>query len=221
MSIQNDWKIENSILNPSSASVLADKIEVAVASGSRGELAEIADKIEGAYKHLYRQYPEIRNFLIKYEGALESHKALYSMGQLSFASRFVSQVLQRRECKLFSELMMTFSKYVEILSKGECSGVDLADKLHVAPETVSRNLKRLRDAGIAEFRREGTVLVNFLTPAAKSAVANMQKPAAKSATENKQNSENQKSVKHAINSLTKNLQPELQRHAILAVGAEV
>lgn len=206
MSIHNGWKIEDPILNPASAAVLADKIEVAVASGSRDDLAEIAARIEKAYKYLYKNHAEAREFLLKYETAHQPQKALYSMGQLSFASRIVSQVLQRRECKAFTELMTTFSKYIEILSKQECSGVELADKLHVAPETVSRNLKRLRDAGIAEFRREGTLLINFLTPAAKSAIAHAPEVV------------NQKNLKSALSSLTRNLEPEMQRHAILAVG---
>ncbi|MBV7548305.1 hypothetical protein KW849_18645 [Pseudomonas sp. PDM26] len=205
--LKHELALTDGALSAASVSVIADKLEVAFSSGNRSDLANLSEQIDGLYKFMFKKSPEAREVLMSFDRSPLPQRILYSMGQLSFASKFAGQVLHKRESEQFFTLLNTYSKYVDILVEVDCSGVELAGKLRLAPETISRNLKRLRDAGIADYRREGTVLINFLTPAARAVLgcSNM--------------SSRVSSVQKAISSLTSHLNPEMRIQVILGARA--
>ena len=55
-----------------------------------------------------------------------------------------------------------------LLACGDKTNSELSDEVGERVETVSRKLKKLRDIGAADFRRDGVHVYNFLTPAAKA-----------------------------------------------------
>lgn len=187
----------------SEMAIIADKLEVALASGAKKELTKFVVEVDAKYKELFKSSAEVRE-AIRYLGVgPEINSMLYYMGQLSFASRFAGMVVQKRECGSFLELFKTFSNYIDVLSGRECSGVVLAELLNYAPETVSRHLKRLRDAGIVDYRRERTEFINFLTPAARAYLGHdkLSTP-----------------IKKAITNLKCHVKPFMRRQVFLGVG---
>ena len=206
--LEKELTLIDGALNATSVSIVADKLEVALSSGNRNDLAKLSEQIDTLYKFMFRNSPDARSILMQFDASPIPQRILYSLGQLSFASKLAGQVLHKRESEQFSNLLDIHSKYIDILINMDCSGVELAERLKLTPETISRNLKKLRDAGIADFRREGTVLINFLTPAARAALGcyNM--------------SQKVSTVKTvSLNSLTGHLKPEMRGLAIL--GARV
>jgi len=190
----------------SDMAVLADKLEVALGAGARKDLTAFVIEVDAKYKSLFRSSPELRDAVRSLDVGPDLNHMLYYMGQLSFASRFAGMVVQKRECGVFLELLKTFSNYVDVLSSRECSGVALSEILNYAPETVSRHLKRLRDAGIVDYRRERTEFINFLTPAARAYLGHE-----KLSTP----------IKKAISSLKSNVGPVMRRQIFLGVGEGV
>lgn len=93
----------------------------------------------------------------------------YTLGRLAFAHLLAAQAAQRRVCADFEEQLASdvLAPYVSELAKHDLTGVELAEILSQRPETISRNLKRLREIGAVDFRKEGTSSVNFLTPVAR------------------------------------------------------
>lgn len=93
----------------------------------------------------------------------------YTLGRLAFAHLLTAQAAQRRACSDFEEQLASDSlaPYVLELASRDLTGVELAEILSQRPETISRNLKRLREIGAVDFRKEGTSSINFLTPLAR------------------------------------------------------
>ena len=60
---------------------------------------------------------------------------------------------------------------MQALFSEDRTGQALAEITGERAETVSRKLKVLREMGAVDYRRDGTSFYNFLTPAARSAVA--------------------------------------------------
>lgn len=187
----------------SDMSILADKLEVAISSGAKQELTNFISEVDAKYKSIFRSSADIREAVRCLNEGGDLNQALYFLGQLSFASRFAGMVVQKRECDSFLDLFKTFSNYIEVLSGRECSGVLLAEALGYAPETVSRHLKRLRDAGIVDYRRERTEFINFLTPAARAYLGHdkLSTP-----------------IKKAIVNLRCNVMPAMRQQMFLGVG---
>lgn len=205
--LKQELTLIDGALNATSVSVVADKLEVALSSGNRNDLAVLSEQIDNLYKFMFKNSSDARSILMHFDSAPLSQRVLYSMGQLSFASKLAGQVLHKREGEKFTDLLSFYSKYIDILIDTDCSGVELAGILKVTPETISRNLKRLRDAGIADYRREGTVLINFLTPAARAALGCYKM------------SQKVSSVQIALHSLTEHLKPKMRGLAILGARA--
>ncbi len=98
-------------------------------------------------------------------------KQAYDLGQLSFAQGFAAQMAINAEPSNFQTFLndAKYQKYVKALLSEDLCGVLLAEQVEETPESVSRKLRELREAGVTEFRREGRSVVNFLTPIARAA----------------------------------------------------
>jgi DNA-binding transcriptional ArsR family regulator len=104
-----------------------------------------------------------------------STKAAHLLGQLGFAQLLAAQAASRRAGDDFFDTISStrFRPYVELLLEGEMRNTDIAQRLEVEEETVSRALKVLRAEGITDFRRKGREVFNFLTPSASAVVGDL------------------------------------------------
>lgn len=93
----------------------------------------------------------------------------FDLGQISFAHQFAADIAAKRADAGFEQLLASESlaPYVQALWADDLTGVELAEEVGHRPETVSRNLRKLREMGAVDYRREGTRLINFLTPATR------------------------------------------------------
>lgn len=109
---------------------------------------------------------------------IESSAHAFALGQLGFAYQIAAAAAQKRADAGFEATLMKepFIRYVRAIYAGDLTGTALAEAVDQRAETVSRNLKVLREIGAVDFRREGTNLINFLTPAARHLVAEVEGP---------------------------------------------
>ena len=98
----------------------------------------------------------------------DPRKLAFVLGHFNFAHQFAATNGAKRADVGFEDAVKSQvnAPYVQALLEEEMTGVELAERIGQRPETVSRNLKKLRELGIVEFRREGTSLINFLTQSA-------------------------------------------------------
>jgi DNA-binding transcriptional ArsR family regulator len=117
--------------------------------------------------------PEVRSAIIGMENASPELRQAYVMGQLSLAQSVISSMFSRRADDTFVPTLLQ-RKYRDILKHllaKDMTGVDLARLTKSTPETISRKLRLLREMGAADFRKDGTHTVNFLTHVAKAVLA--------------------------------------------------
>jgi DNA-binding transcriptional ArsR family regulator len=93
---------------------------------------------------------------------------LYVVGQLAFAQHFAAVIASKRPQKDFMDLLESdwAAPYLDALHSRDLSSTQLAEVIGVSKESVSRNLRRLREAGIADFKKKGAFTINYLTNAA-------------------------------------------------------
>lgn len=150
---------------------IAERLDEAISAPTRAQLDALQPQLAGLFAHLLKIAPEAAiNAVRLIAGSGEAEQAAYTLGQISFAQLLAAQAGERRVGDDFEQLLQDsrFKPYVDALANKDCTGVELAEICNVRVETVSRNLKLLRDLGICEFRRDGTSFLNFLTPAARS-----------------------------------------------------
>ncbi|MBZ7925045.1 helix-turn-helix domain-containing protein [Ensifer adhaerens] len=156
-------------------SALATRLEEMLAEGSRERLLALNEQLSSLFKgYLKEADPRIVE-AIRGTGGMDSDAAIaYALGQLSFAQMIAGQAGNRRVDERFAEVVKENADLVNALADGDKTGVELAAATGLRVETVSRKLKLLREIGALDFHREGTSLINFLTPAAKAIAATMQ-----------------------------------------------
>jgi len=94
----------------------------------------------------------------------------YVLGNLSMAQNVTTRAWDRRAGEAFANALTSasFAPYVAALLDGPATNVEIAERVGHAAETVSRQLRKLRALGAADFRRDGVHACNFLTPAAEA-----------------------------------------------------
>ncbi len=154
-------------------SALALRVEDALC-GSRMELAAMNLALVNLVSKLSRKVAApVSDVLFAPSEGEPALQQAFVMGQLSFAQVLVSQALNSRADDAFMPTVRhrAYRKYLQALRGNERSGNELSTVTGERPETVSRKLKRLRELGVTDFRKEGTVVLNFLTSAARAAMA--------------------------------------------------
>lgn len=93
----------------------------------------------------------------------------FALGRLGFAYQIAASVADRLSSTEFEQTITspTYAPYLRALLDEDLAGTSLAELLGQRVETVSRNLKKLREVGAVDYRREQTSFINFLTPAAR------------------------------------------------------
>lgn len=157
------------MITSGAVAALADRVMGALTSQRAVDAKLGAAELQAAFRDaLAKSPPETRRLITSPQASPAELKAAFSLGQLDFAGTLLGRAVERRADARFEEMLEDprFRPLVRALAQGPASGVDLAARLSVAEETVSRKLQQLREVGIAEFRREGVQLINFLSPAA-------------------------------------------------------
>lgn len=93
----------------------------------------------------------------------------YALGQIGFAHQLAASAANSRIDESFLNALKAtkFVVHLEELHKGERTNKQLAQISGQSDENVSRLMKELRKQGITDFRKDGTRVINFLTPVAR------------------------------------------------------
>jgi DNA-binding transcriptional ArsR family regulator len=151
--------------------LIAVRLEEALRDPRSSPLTELARQLEeaavqGAAKVPIEVMAEIRS-----KGKKRGPSALaYALGQLVFAQTMASNSSAKRADEEFVEMLKSIAGRqiaAELLDREASSG-ELAKLLDERPETMSRRLARFRELGITDYRKDGTTVYNFLTPAGRS-----------------------------------------------------
>lgn len=151
--------------------VIADFLESAMLSPTRDGLEQISDELIRLFEVAIQRAPKASvDSILNEEQLHTSDRASYMLGQISFAQLMASSALEHKVSKKFLDAMadsVNF-KYLAELASGERTNIQLSESVGQTVENVSRRLKRLRELGITDFRRNGVSVLNFMTPPAMS-----------------------------------------------------
>lgn len=153
-------------LRPHELYSLPNRIEDALA-GSKADLAKLSLALSERVREAIRALPLPVLRVVQDADATSDLHAAYLLGQLSFAQGLVSSVFNRRADDDFMDFVRssTYAPMLKLLFRGELSNQQLSEQLSESAEGVSRKLRVMREKGVTEFRKNGRVVVNFLTPA--------------------------------------------------------
>lgn len=156
-------------LEPSAALVIQERIEDALTSSTQAQLRELATSLEKIVQELFRQASPKVVAALRRDGTAEPDLLIsHSLGAVGFAQALATHSLARRADDGFAHFLSSrmYRPIIDELIAQPLTGVELAERLEARSEVVSRKLKVLRQIGAVDYRKDGTSLVNFLTPAA-------------------------------------------------------
>jgi DNA-binding transcriptional ArsR family regulator len=160
-------------LAPSYFSILVDLIQDTF-NGPKSDLQQLSEIL---HKTLLEQLrllaPEVRNGILHDQHQSPELRQAYALGQISLAQHLLASITSKRIDDSFIPTLLErkFRPMLKLLLAKDMTGVDLAKETSSTPETISRKLRQLRAMGAADFRRDGTHVVNFLTHVAKDVLA--------------------------------------------------
>lgn len=151
-------RLEDALSSPQNSSVVALKEELG--SGLRAALSSAPEEVVSA---------------VQSENYASSYRKAYLLGQVGMAHTLASRSVARRGSEEFESTLTSdaFRSYLLALIEAPLTNTELASVTGERLETVSRKLKKLRNLGATDFRREGQLVQNFLTPPAR-AIAEVQ-----------------------------------------------
>lgn len=160
-------------LTPSVVECVAEELESALVATSNTSLRELSQSLGNLVAARLAQLPEEARVQLGISDSSSVIESVFALGQLEFAHLLAAQAAERKVSDEFVSSLSDrrFIGYIELLKDDDMTNVELANKLSVEEETVSRNLRKLRGLGVTDFRREGKNVVNFLTPAARSIIS--------------------------------------------------
>ena len=151
---------------------IAEEIEDSIGARKRERLEDLHGRIAEYFMDALRVSPDSVISAVQDLAEKDSPEAIaFTLGKLNFAQTIVAQAAERRAADCFIDVlhMPKYKNYVVALERADLNGVELSKVVKESEETVSRKLRDLRKLGIVEFRRDGTSLINFLTPVARDA----------------------------------------------------
>ena len=150
---------------------LAERLREALISNDTQGVSSLTDQLAeilvlGARAALPEAAKAVRH---EPSNGISASDQAYALGKLSFAHLLAAHIADKQAGAEFIDLLKSevLAPYVSALIAEDLTGMELADRLRQRPETISRNLKKLREIGAVDYRREGTSFINFLTPAAR------------------------------------------------------
>lgn len=151
--------------------VIADFLESAMLSPTKDGLEQISDELVTLFEMALDRAPSSSVDAVLNDASNEtSDRASYILGQLSFAQLLASSALEHKVSKSFMDAMADSVniRYLSELAENEQTNLQLSSSVGQTVENVSRRLRKLRELGITDFRRNGVSVLNFMTPAARS-----------------------------------------------------
>lgn len=155
--------------------VITDYVERALAGSSRARSYELEQELVNLLHEVLKRCPLEALLAVQgMEDAGETAQAAYVMGQISFAQALVSQNVAHKVCDEFKAAVLHELNvdYVRALYSCDLTNKQLVGIVGKVEESVSRRLKKLREWGITDSRKQGVNVINFLTPAARKVFEN-------------------------------------------------
>jgi DNA-binding transcriptional ArsR family regulator len=157
-------------LGPEHMAVIAGHLEAAVSAQSLENLQVLSDALAKLFNQAVRKAPSEAIAAVRNSPKADvANRSAYMLGQISFAQLMASKVLVSRPSDEFDETLydVAYVGYICKLNESSRTNTALSEMMGERVETVSRKIKKLRQLGITDFRRDGVHVINFLTPAAK------------------------------------------------------
>lgn len=164
---------EHLVVKPELMMVIADRLEEAIVAPSQEELSSLSSELIELFNRLFKQLPRpAANAVRGSSTASAEDLALYMIGQVGFAQGLAAKSSEKRVNDQFFEIIQdsVYQRYLSALFNGEHTGTQLSEVVQERQETVSRKLRKLRELGVTDFRRDGVSALNFLTPAGRKAL---------------------------------------------------
>ncbi|BBK30845.1 hypothetical protein EDC65_1720 [Stella humosa] len=187
--------------------VLADRIRAAIESADNISINALADQLASFYRDLFAAVSPAARDAARGAPGQDDTAAAFLLGQAAFAHLLAARTFDRRADDRFLHTIRNkrYERYVRALQHQPLNGLRLGEIVREREETVSRKLAVLRQLGIVTARKEGTSVINILTPAALGVLEHFGiAPLAMSSTQTIE-------VKKAVNELHIELAPHLQR----------
>lgn len=157
---------------PATFADIAEDIEESISSHSRAQLDGLQEQLAEYFTDLVRTASEsvvdaVRGVLPEDAPEVQA----FVLGKVTFAQLVAAQAAERRADDQFMDNLHLpkYKKYIVALEHEDLNGIQLARITGDREETVSRKLRELRKFGIVDFRKNGTSVINFLTPIARAA----------------------------------------------------
>lgn len=191
-------------VHPAISSVIATYLGEAIINKNRSSLADISDDIVTLFQESVKAAPEDVADAALDEEVLNELRSAFMLGQFSFAQLISGALLSRRGDESGKEALLDSvnRKYLCSLYHADATNTELAEITDYRVETVSRHLRKLRELGLVDYRREGVNVLNFLTPYARTM---LEKDMPDSGIEKVT-----KQVKEKLNDASKTLPPEMK-----------
>ena len=150
---------------------VADRLRSAIDAPDAARVRDASDILEQFYRQMASTAsPAVQAVSRGLEGG--DIAAGYVLGKIAFAQLLAARIADTRADDRFINHVRDarYLPYIQAMYAEPLSVSALRDKVGTRIETVSRKLAVLRSIGIVTSRRQGTVVVNMLTPAAKDTV---------------------------------------------------
>lgn len=147
-----------------------ERLEAALSSARRSDLDTTRHELERLVAAILRSAPEEVRAASRGSSPSDSLEFAYTLGQFSLAQELASYAFAKRVDDRFITRISDrrYERFVRALLSGALDGMQLASRLGLSKEHVSRVLRVLRSLEVVECRREGTRVVNRLTPNARA-----------------------------------------------------
>jgi hypothetical protein len=149
--------------------VVAERVVDTLESTTDGELAATATQLTEMFNRLLRSAPiDVQKAVQNTSRDYTAENCAYVLGQISFAQLLVSQVANKRAVPEFTKVFSDpdYRSYILKLMFGGLTLKELADSIGDDVKVARQRIHYLRELGVTDFRSDGKVVRQFLTPTA-------------------------------------------------------
>jgi hypothetical protein len=158
-------------LPPNVMMVVARHVQDTLALKTSDEMKPFAEQLSDLLNQAVVKAPrEVLDAVQMGFGSNQAFHDAYILGQLSFARSLIASATAKRVSARFFEMLESaeYEKYIRALLSGPLTNAHLQEAVGEDEKIVRKKLIDLRGEGIAEMRRQGSDVVNFLTHTAET-----------------------------------------------------
>jgi len=165
---------EGGALSPAINTAVADRLRAAIETTDATRVRNASDILEAAFQSALAASPASVQAVVRGEGDPEVATG-YALGKLAFAQLLAGRIADTRADDRFVEHVRNrhYLPYLQALFEAPLTVTTLQTRIGTRLETVSRKLAVLRALGLVASRRQGTEVVNMLTPAATTTLESL------------------------------------------------